>query len=134
MPKSAKLADFFQGHFIRFSNQGQAGNGVCELVRPTWWGEAPEMPKRTREAYDVGKDAAKNAGWPSERGAGIFSGRIFRNGWEYLYVEVRPTLSQRLGAGVCLRPNQRPSLVVSFDNTFRRFGSLTPPAKTPATR
>ena len=42
MPNSAKLADFFQGHFIRFWNRGQAGNGVCErfgapeLVR---WGD-----------------------------------------------------------------------------------------------
>jgi hypothetical protein len=30
MPKWAKLAEFFQGHFIRFWDRGQAGNGACE--------------------------------------------------------------------------------------------------------
>jgi hypothetical protein len=32
MPKSAKLAEFFQGHFIRFWDRGQAGNEVSERV------------------------------------------------------------------------------------------------------
>jgi hypothetical protein len=31
MPKSAKLAVFFQGHFIRFWNRGQAGNGGPDM-------------------------------------------------------------------------------------------------------
>ena len=31
MPKPAKLAEFFQGHFIRFCDRGQAGNGFYEL-------------------------------------------------------------------------------------------------------
>jgi len=32
MPNPAKLADFFQGHFIRFWNRGQAGNEVSERI------------------------------------------------------------------------------------------------------
>lgn len=54
MPKSAKLAEFFQGHFIRFWNRGQAGNGVSERVgvagllkRATRWASLPDMTYRT---------------------------------------------------------------------------------------
>jgi hypothetical protein len=55
MPNSAKLADFFQGHFIRFWNRGQAGNEVSErigvagvLKGATGWAS---LPDRTYGTY-----------------------------------------------------------------------------------
>ena len=61
MPNSAKLADFFQGHFIRFRNRGQAGNGVRELFgvagllkRATRWASLPDTTYRT---YGTNKES-----------------------------------------------------------------------------
>jgi hypothetical protein len=61
MPKSAKLAEFFQGHFIRFWSRGQAGNEVSERVsvagllkRATRWASLPDTTYRT---YGTNKES-----------------------------------------------------------------------------
>jgi len=61
MPKSAKLARFFQGHFIRFWTRGQAGNEVSERVgaagwlkRATRWVSLPDTAYRT---YGTNKES-----------------------------------------------------------------------------
>jgi len=65
MPKSASVAEFFQGHFIRFWNRGQAGNGG-EMWR-TWWGEAPERLNRLQQG--LGRFRVCRATTPTDRRA-----------------------------------------------------------------
>ena len=104
MPKSAKLAGFFQGHFIRFWNRGQAGNGVCELFCALGGARLPKCLSELDKLYDVCKDAGNNADWPPSRwdGAGMFSGRIFVIVGN-TYTGGGHTLDQRLGGGIWLR-------------------------------
>ena len=109
MPNSAKLADFFQGHFIHFRNRGQAGNGVCELFGQL--GRGARLPKCLSELdklYDVCKDAGNNADWPPSRsdGAGMFSGRIFRNRWDCLYGRWAHSRPNGSAGGIWLRSNR----------------------------
>ena len=87
MPKTAKLAGFFQGHFIRFWSRGQAGNEVSERVGQLGGARLPKCLSELDKLYGVCKDAGNYADWPPSRwdGAGMFSGRSFRNRWEYLY-------------------------------------------------
>ena len=59
----------------------------------------PKCLSELDKLYDVCKNTGENADWPPSRwdGAGMFSGRIFRNRCEYLYADVGHALGQRLG-------------------------------------
>jgi hypothetical protein len=109
MPKPAKLAGFFQGHFIRFWNRGQAGNGVCELFGRLGGARLPKCLSELDKLYDVRKHAGNNAEWAPSRwdGAGMSSGQILRNRWEYLYGK-RGAPSTNGSARHWLRSNRGP--------------------------
>ena len=53
MPKSAKLAEFFQGHLIRFWSRGQAGNEVSERVGQLGGARLPKCLSELDKLYGV---------------------------------------------------------------------------------
>jgi len=123
MPKTAKVAGFFQGHFIRFWGRGQAGNEVSERVGQLGGARRPKCLSELDKLYGVCKYAGNNADWPPSRWAGMFSGRSFRNRWGIPIREVGHTLDQRLGAVSGFDPIEAPDSLWASTRRLGRSGA-----------
>jgi hypothetical protein len=70
MPKPAKLAEFIQGHFIRFSSRGQAGNEVSERVGVAGWlkraTRRASLPDTTYRTYGTNQGSTHRSHQPHE--------------------------------------------------------------------